>query len=374
MSKQHVLDIIQTAQGRAAAIDSTAPGFAFNKTLSMEGYHASIDAARDEVFQYIALQSRLNAQRGRMLAAGRALAEWSSRMLCAVHSTFGKDSHPYQAAAAVKSSAPRRRPRKRRSAAAAVAAGTCADKSPAARSTVREPVEDVHPVSHEGLVGKGLVDVGRDGGASTTPDVDVGDETEAVRRTEVLAPHECQASDAGPADEVEHGWEVDGAEEVAEEDVGGLKPKSVAIDAADAGRALTDALAAPGAIHEDAPLAGKDPGADVNPACTHVAEGVEDQGERDGEGGRDGLAVGAGDRAAMEGGHERPGGRGFPRIGLRGEAGPRMGDGLDVVDAWGWLCVALPGGACRGGGMWGVGGRGAGGRTPGVAKRGLARP
>ena len=293
MSKQHVLDIIQTAQGRAAAIDATAPGFAFNKTLSMEGYHASIDAARDEVFQYIALQSRLNAQRGRMLAAGRVLAELSSRMLCAVHSTFGKDSHPYQAAAAVKSSAPRRRPRNRRAvavASVAVAAGTRADKSPAARSTVREPVEDVHPVAHEGLVGKGLVDVGRDGGASTAPDVDVGDETEAVRRTEVLAPHECQASDAGPADEVEHGWEVDGAEEVAEEDVGGSKPKSVAIDAADAGRAWTDALAAPGAIHADAPLAGKDPGADLNPACPHVAEGVEDQGERDGEGERDGLA------------------------------------------------------------------------------------
>ena len=202
MSKQHVLDIIQTAQGRAAAIDSTAPGFAFNKTLSMEGYHASIDAARDEVFQYIALQSRLNAQRGRMLAAGRALAEWSSRMLCAVHSTFGKDSHPYQAAAAVKSSAPRRRPRKRRG--AAVAPGTRADKSPAGRSTVREPVEEVHPVAHEGLLGKGLVDA--------------GDETEVVRRIEVLAPRECHASDADPADEVEHGWQVGGAEEVAEED------------------------------------------------------------------------------------------------------------------------------------------------------------
>ena len=275
MSKQHVLDIIQTAQGRAAAIDSTAPGFAFNKTLSMEGYHASIDAARDEVFQYIALQSRLNAQRGRMLAAGRALAEWSSRMLCAVHSTFGKDSHPYQAAAAVKSSAPRRRPRKRRG--AAVATGTRADKSPAGRSTVREPVEEVHPVAHEGLLGKGLVDA--------------GDETEVVRRIEVLAPRECHASDADPADEVEHGWQVGGAEEVAEEDAGRSKPKSVAIDAADAGRALTDALAAPGAIHEDAPQAGKDPGADLNPACPHVAEGAEDQGERDGEGERDAAGV-----------------------------------------------------------------------------------
>lgn len=58
MSKQRILDVIQTAQRRAVAIQSTAPGFAFNETLSMEGYLASMDAARDAVFQYIALRGR----------------------------------------------------------------------------------------------------------------------------------------------------------------------------------------------------------------------------------------------------------------------------------------------------------------------------
>jgi hypothetical protein len=300
MSKQHVLDIIHTAQGRAAAIDATAPGFAFNKALSVEGYHASIDAARDEVFQYIALQSRLNAQRCRMLAAGHVLAELSSRMLCAVHSTFGKDSHPYQAAAAVKSSAPRRKPRKRRG--AAVAAGTRADKSPAGRSTVREPVEEVQPVAHEGLLGKGLVDVGRDGGASTTPDVDVGDETMAVRRFEVLAPHEIQEVDARPADKAEREAEIEGSEKVAGENVEGSKSEAVAIDAADARRAMADALAVPRSLHEDAVEDGNHAKADRNQGRPDAAEGVEDEAKQRGEEVRD--SHGDGDVHPIGGGAE----------------------------------------------------------------------
>ena len=298
MSKQHVLDIIHTAQGRAAAIDATAPGFAFNKTLSMEGYHASIDAARDEVFQYIALQSRLNAQRCRMLAAGHVLAELSSRMLCAVHSTFGKDSHPYQAAAAVKSSAPRRKPRRRRG--TAVATGMRADKSPAGRSTVREPVEDVHPAAHEGLLGKGLVDVGRDGGASTAPDVDVGDETKAVRRFEVLAPHEIQEGDARPADEAEREAEIEGSEKVAGEDVEGSKSEAFAIDAADARRAMADALAVPRSLHEDAVEDGNHAKADMNQGRPDAAQGAEDEAKQPGEEVRD--AHGDGDVHPIGGG------------------------------------------------------------------------
>ena len=304
MSKQHVLDIIQTAQGRAAAIDATAPGFAFNKTLSMEGYHASIDAARDEVFQYIALQSRLNAQRGRMLAAGRVLAELSSRMLCAVHSTFGKDSHPYQAAAAVKSSAPRRRPRKRRS--AAVAAGRRPDGPLPGQSTARGPVEDVHPVAQAGLVSKDLVDVGAEGDAGTQPRRDLGAERDAVRQIEVLGPPEPREGDAdlasvhlgteergegadalvgadkkgrGPADEAEHGVEIDGA---------------------DAGRALADAFAVPRPFHGDAFGDGTDEEADRNPGRPDVVGGAEDPGDHEGEAG--GGARGDGDAHPIDAG------------------------------------------------------------------------
>jgi hypothetical protein len=82
--------------------------------LSMEGYLASIDAARDAVLQYIALESRWNAQRSAMLAARRGLAERSHRMLCAIHSTYGKDSPECRVVTAATSSAPRRRRRKRR--------------------------------------------------------------------------------------------------------------------------------------------------------------------------------------------------------------------------------------------------------------------
>ncbi len=329
MSKQHVLDIIQTAQGRAAAIDATAPGFAFNKTLSMEGYHASIDAARDEVFQYIALQSRLNAQRGRMLAAGRALAEWSSRMLCAVHSTFGKDSHPYQAAAAVKSSAPRRRPRKRRG--AVVAAGRRADGPLPGPSIARGPVENVHPVAQAGLLSKDLVHVGAEGDAGTQPRRDLAVERDAVRQIEVLGPPEPREGAAGlggvhagteergegadawvgadrkgrgPTDEAEHGVEIDGADKMAEggaeEDMEGPKPRPLAIDGADAGRALADAFAVPRPFHGDAFGDGTDEEADRNPGRPDVVGGAEDPGGHEGEAG--GGAHGDGDAHPIDAG------------------------------------------------------------------------
>ena len=289
MSKQHVLDIIHTAQGRAAAIDATAPGFAFNKALSVEGYHASIDEAREEVFQYIALQSQLNAQRGRMLAAGRALAERSSRMLCAVHSTFGKDSHQYQAAAAVKSSAPRRKSRKRRG--AAVATGSRAAESMPGRSTAQRPVEEIHPVAHEGLVGKGLVDVGQKGDVGTEPRRDVADETDATRRTEALPPREVQEGDASPADAVERGEEIDGAEEVAEEDLAAPGQQALAIDADDARRAGVEAFTVPEPSHADALEDGNDPEADSNRAHPHVTEGAENPCEQDGEEGATLVAI-----------------------------------------------------------------------------------
>ncbi len=301
----------------------------------MEGYHASIDAARDEVFQYIALQSRLNAQRGRMLAAGRALAEWSSRMLCAVHSTFGKDSHPYQAAAAVKSSAPRRRPRKRRG--AAVAAGRRAAESMPGRSTAQRPVEEIHAVAHEDPVSEDLVDVGGAGDVGAEPQRDLGDETDAARRIEVLAPREVPEGDVSPAHQAERGAEIEGSEKVAGEDVEGTKPQAVAIDAADARHAMADALAVPRSLHEDAVEDGNHAKADRNQGRPDAAQGVEDEAKQPGEEGRDahgdgdvhpigggadnGCGLGQGKRAASEGANS-PVGHG------RGGA-PRRGCGVE---------------------------------------------
>lgn len=298
MSKQRILDVIQTAQRRAVAIQSTVPGFDFNEALSMEGYRARIDAARDAVFQYIALQSRLNAQRSAMLAARRALAEWSHRMLCAIHSTYGMDSQEYQVIAAATSPAPRRRARKRRS--AAVATGRRADVPTPGRSTAQGPVEDVQAVAHEDPMSEGLFDVGGDGGASTAPNVDVGDETEAVRRIEVLAPHEIQEGDARPADEAEREAEIDGSEKVTGENVEGSKPDAVAIDAADARRAMADALAVLRALHEDAVEDGNHAKADTNHWRPDAAEGTEDEAKQPGEQGRD--AHGDGDVHSFGGG------------------------------------------------------------------------
>ena len=243
MSKQHVLDIIQTAQGRAAAIHSTAPGFAFNEHLSVEGYQARIDAARDEVFQYIALQSQLNAQRGRMMAAGRLLAGWSNRMLCAFHSSFGKDSPQYQAVAATKSSPPRRRSRKRRG--AAIAMGRPATGPMPAAATARGPVEDAALVSHAEIGDPGRADVGREDTAGTEPPRNVVNEMESARRIEVLAPRERQASVASPANEADRREEIDGAVKMAEKDVEAPQPKALAIDATDTRRAVAEALAGP---------------------------------------------------------------------------------------------------------------------------------
>ena len=338
MSKQHVLDIIHTAQGRAAAIDATAPGFAFNKALSVEGYHASIDEAREEVFQYIALQSQLNAQRGRMLAAGRALAERSSRMLCAVHSTFGKDSHQYQAAAAVKSSAPRRKSRKRRGAAvAAVAAGRRASESMPDHSTAQRPVEEIHAIAHEDPVSEDLADVGGAGDVGAEPRRDLGDEMDVVRRLDVLEPHEVPEGDVSPAHQPERGAEIEGSEKVAGEDVEGTKPQAVAIDAADARRAMADALAVPRSLHEDAVEDGNHAKADMNQGRPDAAQGVEDEAKQPGEEGLDahgdgdvhpmgggadnGCGPGQGKRAAPEGanapvGHGRGG---ATRPGCKGE-------------------------------------------------------
>jgi hypothetical protein len=286
MSKQHVLDIIQTAQGRAAAIDSTAPGFAFNEHLSVEGYRARIDAARDEVFQYIALQSQLNAQRGRMMAAGRVLAGWSNRMLCAFHSSFGKDSPQYQSVAATKSSPPRRRSRKRRG--AAIATGRPATGPMPAPATARRPVEDADPASHAEIGDPGRADVGREDNAGTEPPVDVVNEMEGAPPIEVLAPHERQESDVSPADVVERVEEIDGAESVAQDDVEAPQPKAVSIDNANAGHALADALAVPRSIHGKALEDGTDPEADVNQDHPHGADNAEDEGEQDGEEGGDG--------------------------------------------------------------------------------------
>ena len=286
MSKQHVLDIIQTAQGRAAAIHSTAPGFAFNEHLSVEGYQARIDAARDEVFQYIALQSQLNAQRGRMMAAGRALAERSSRMLCAVHSTFGKDSPQYQAVAATKSSAPRRRSRKRRG--AAIATGSRATGPMPAPATARGPLQDADPAAHAGLIGPGRADLGRVDNAGTEPPVDVANETEGAPPIEALAPHEIRESNASPADVVERVEEIDGAKNIAQADVEAPQPKALAIDAADTRRAFAEALAVPWPIHEEALEDGTDAEADLNRVHPHGADNAEDEGEQDGKEGGDG--------------------------------------------------------------------------------------
>ena len=285
MSTQRILDVIQTAQRRAVAIQSTVPGFAFNEALSMDGYRASIDAARDALFQYIALQSRLNAQRSAMLAARRALAEWSNRMLCAIHSTYGKDSQEYQVIAAATSPAPRRRPRKRRG--AAVATGRRADGPTPGRSTAQGPVEDVHAVAHEDPMGKGLVDVGgaRDVGAE--PRRDPSGETDVARRIEVLAPHEILQGDVSPAHEAEREVEIEGSEKVDGEDVEGTKPQAVAIDAADARRAMADALAVPRSLHEDAVEDGNHAKADRNQGRPDAAEGVEDEAKQAGEKGRD---------------------------------------------------------------------------------------
>ena len=279
MSKQRPLDIIHEAQCRAVAIHSNAPRFALGDVLSIEGYRAKIDAARDAVFRYMALQSQLNAQRGVMLAAGRELAEWSNRMLCGVQSAIGKDSQQSQAVAAATPSAPRRTPRKRCGTAGRRAAG-----SMPGRSTARGSGEVAAPVAHEGPVGKALVAAVGQWDEGTEPQGNPGDTTEAVPRNEAHAPLERQAREAGPADAVERRREIDGAETVAGEDVEAPKPKALVIDAPEAGCAFADALAMPGAIHEDTPQDGNDPGADGNPGDPQVVEGAEDPGGRDGEG------------------------------------------------------------------------------------------
>ena len=286
MSKQHVLDIIQTAQGRAAAIHSTAPGFAFNEHLSVEGYQARIDAARDEVFQYIALQSQLNAQRGRMMAAGRVLAGWSNRMLCAFHSSFGKDSPEYQAVAATKSSHPRRRSRKRRG--AAIATGRPATGPMPGPSTARGPLQDADPAAHAGLIGPGRADLGREDNAGTEPPGDVANETEGAPPIEALAPRERQRGVANPADEAERREEIDGAGKIVEKDVEAPQPKALAIDAADTRRAVAEPLAVPRSIHEVALEDGTDAEADLNRVHPPGADDAEDEGEQDGEEGGDG--------------------------------------------------------------------------------------
>lgn len=286
MSKQHVLDIIQTAQGRAAAIHSTAPGFAFNEHLSVEGYEARIDAARDEVFQYIALQSQLNAQRGRMMAAGRVLAGWSNRMLCAFHSSFGKDSPQYQSVAATKSSPPRRRSRKRRGAALAV--GRPATGPMPAPATAQGPAEDAALVSHAEIGDPGRAVVGREDTAGTEPPGDVVNEMESARRIEVLAPRERQASVASPADEADRREEIDGTVKIAEKDVEAPQPKALAIDAANPGHAVADPLAEPRTIDEEAFDDETNPEADWKQDRPHGADNAEDQGEQDGKEGGDG--------------------------------------------------------------------------------------
>jgi hypothetical protein len=228
-----------------------------------------------------------------MLAAGRVLAELSSRMLCAVHSTFGKDSHQYQAAAAVKSSSPRRKPRKRRG--AAVATGRRPDGPLPGQSTAGRPLEDVHPVAQAGLVSKDLVDVGTAGDAGTQPRRDLGVERDAVRQIEVLGPPELREGDAGLAG-VHGGTEArgKGADAWVGADNEGRGPTyeaehGVEIDGADAGRALADAFGD-----------GTDEEADRNPGRPDVVGGAEDPGDHEGEAG--GGAHGDGDAHPIDAG------------------------------------------------------------------------
>lgn len=295
MSKQRTLDIIHAAQCRAVAIHSNAPSFALGDVLSIEGYRAKIDAARDAVFRYMAIQSQLNAQRGVMLAAGRELAEWSNRMFCGVQSTFGKDSQQCQAVAAATPSAPRRTPRKRRGTAGRPAAG-----SMPGRSIARGPGEVADPVAHEGPVGKALASVVGGRHAGREPQGHPGDTTETVPRNEAHAPREIQAGNADPSEAAERGRAIDGPDKLAEEDVEGPNPKTLAIDAPDTGRACADALVIPGPFREEAPGDGNDPEADWNRDHPRVMKGAEDACERAREEG--GVAHGHGDVHPNNGG------------------------------------------------------------------------
>ncbi|MFM8419801.1 MAG: hypothetical protein ACKOEQ_06720, partial [Verrucomicrobiota bacterium] len=133
--------------------------------------------------------------------------------------------------------------RKRRG--AAIATGRPATGPMPAPATARGPVEDAAPASHAEIGDPSRADLGREDNAGTEPPVDVVNEIEGAPPIEVLAPHERQEIDTSPADVVERGEEIDGAENVAQDDVEAPQPKALAIDTANTRRAFAEALAGP---------------------------------------------------------------------------------------------------------------------------------
>lgn len=100
---------LQKAERRAAAMGSIKPNLDMGNGLTLASFWADIDEMRDRQKKYNELLSTVDQLYNEMLAAEKALAEKSERMLNAVAVVYGRNSSEYEMAGG------RRRSERRRS-------------------------------------------------------------------------------------------------------------------------------------------------------------------------------------------------------------------------------------------------------------------
>ncbi|MBE9139770.1 hypothetical protein IQ254_21660 [Nodosilinea sp. LEGE 07088] len=99
---------LQKAERRAAAMGSIKPNLDMGNGMTLVSFWADIDDLRDRQKKYNELLSTVDQLYNEMLAAEKALAEKSERMLNAVAVVYGRNSSEYEMAGGKRRSERRR--------------------------------------------------------------------------------------------------------------------------------------------------------------------------------------------------------------------------------------------------------------------------
>ncbi|MBW4484514.1 MAG: hypothetical protein KME14_18430 [Tildeniella torsiva UHER 1998/13D] len=99
---------LQKAERRAAAMGAIKPNLDLGNGMTLASFWADIDNMRDRQNKYNELLSTVDQLYNEMLAAEKALAEKSERMLNAVAVVYGRKSSEYEMAGGKRRSERRR--------------------------------------------------------------------------------------------------------------------------------------------------------------------------------------------------------------------------------------------------------------------------
>ncbi|MEA5448013.1 hypothetical protein VB780_05490 [Leptolyngbya sp. CCNP1308] len=99
---------LQKAERRAAAMGAIKPNLDMGNGMTLNEFWAAIDDMRDRQNKYNELLSTVDQLYNEMIAAEKALAEKSERMLNAVAVVYGRNSSEYEMAGGKRRSERRR--------------------------------------------------------------------------------------------------------------------------------------------------------------------------------------------------------------------------------------------------------------------------